>query len=65
LSDTGADGAGLLIDHLDAARVSVVIQVMLNVAPAEARFQPEPAPAVCFQRTFDSTVVELMLGSGV
>ena len=41
----------LLFAHLDAPRVGVVIRVMLNVAAAEACFQPEPAPAVCFQRT--------------
>jgi len=29
-----------------------VIRVMLDVAAAEVRFQPEPAPAVCFQRTW-------------
>ena len=38
----------LLIANLDVPRVSVVIRVMLDVAPAEARFQPEPAPAVWF-----------------
>ena len=40
-----------MIAHLDAPRVGSVIQLMINVAAAEVRFQPEPAPAVCSQRT--------------
>jgi len=41
----------LLMAHMDAPRVGAVIRVMLNVASTEVRFQPEPAPAVCSQRT--------------
>jgi len=41
----------LVITHLDAPRVGAVIRVMFDVAAAEVRFQPEPAPAVCSQHT--------------
>ena len=37
--------------HMDAPRVGAVIRVMLNVTSTEVRFQPEPAPSVCSQRT--------------
>ena len=54
----------LLITHLDAPRVGAVIRVMLDVAAAEVRFQPEPAPAVCSQRTRSDDAVDPWVGSG-
>jgi len=52
------------IAHLDAPRVGAVIRVMLDVAAAEVRFQPESAPAVCSQRTRSHDAPDPWVGSG-
>ena len=53
-----------LIAHLDAPRIVAVIRVMLDVASAEVRFQPETAPAVCSQRTRSNDAPDPWVWSG-
>jgi len=54
----------ILVAHLDAPRIVAVIRVMLDVASAEVRFQPETAPAVCSQRTRLDDAPDPWVGSG-
>jgi hypothetical protein len=54
----------LLIAHLNASRVGAVIRVMLDVATAEVRFQPDPAPAACSQRTRSDDAPDPWVWSG-